>query len=303
MNHHYEEVKKVLRAYPKKWLVTGGAGFIGSHLLEELVQLGQEVVCLDDLSTGKKSNIPQSGVDFIHGDITSLDTCLSSFEGVDIVLHQAAISSVPMSVELPIRVYRVNTSGSLNVLVAAVERKVGRVVYASSSAVYGNQYTEECTILAPLSPYAASKASVEAYAHAFCESYGLTTVGLRYFNVYGPRQNAGVIHEWLKIQQGVIYGDGTARRDFCFVKDVVQANILAATTDVSWAEIFNVATGVPTSLNDLYGMILTGGPRYLPARRGEVAHSMGSTEKARRVLNYEPQYPLDRGIALCKGDL
>ena len=323
-------IARVLPAVPRTWLVTGAAGFIGSNLVEELLALGQVVVGLDNFSTGHRSNLdevlnahPERAPRFtmIEGDIRDLDVCRVACEGVDYMLHHAALGSVPWSVADPLTTNAVNVTGFVNLLVAAKDAGVSRVVYASSSAVYGDaaeQPQVEGHIGQPLSPYAASKAADETYALSFQRSYGLESIGLRYFNVFGRRQDpsgayAAVIPRWitslLRGEPCTIFGDGETTRDFCYVANVVQANILAATADVTaTAQIYNVACGESVTLNELFEMLrdhlLAEGadvsyatPRYGEFRTGDVRFSRASIEKARRMLDYSPSHPVDAGLA------
>ncbi len=272
----YENLQSDLRAAPKKWLVTGCAGFIGSNLLEALLKLDQQVVGLDNFSTGKRDNLCQveklvaprqwARFQFIEGDIRDLATCQGACSGVDYVLQQAALGSVPRSIKDPVASHDNNVTGFLNMLVAARDQKVKRFVYASSSSVYGDHpdlpKVEQKTGQV-LSPYAATKAMNEIYAGVFAKAYGLQPIGLRYFNVFGPRQDpdgayAAVIPKWiaalLKREPVVILGDGETSRDFCFVDNAVQANLLAATATHPGAvsQAYNIAVGDRTTLNELF---------------------------------------------------
>ncbi len=297
----------LLRQKSYRWLVTGAAGFIGSHLIEFLLASGQEVVGLDDFSTGKHEHLatveaslgPRLWRRFrlIEGDIRNAETCLKAAESCDFILHQAALGSVPLSVSHPELTHDVNVQGFLNILQAAVKASVSRVVYASSCAVYGDQavpaLSESC-LLKPLSPYAASKATNEHFARAFFESYGLSVVGLRYFNVYGQRQDpqgayAAVIPRWMQqLQQGqelLVHGDGENTRDFVHVSTVVAANVAAALyPEQEFCEVFNVASGRSYSLNELLGLLssLLNGKHSLtarrgPSRKGDIRHSAADT--------------------------
>ena len=326
----YQRLRVQLVASPRVWLVTGAAGFIGSHLVQALLELGQRVVGLDDFSTGHQSNLdealsarPDARPNFrlLRGDIRDAAICRQACEGVDYVLHQAALASVPRSIADPVRTHGVNVDGFLNVLVAARDARVRRLVYASSSSVYGDAtvipQVEDHTGRV-LSPQAASKAANELFAGAFERTYGLESVGLRYFNVFGPRQDpngayAAVIPRWIsRMLDGTpctVYGDGETSRDFCFVANAVQANLLAATTsgaDVT-GQAFNVACGQPTSLNELFRMTrlgLTGYhpsvaaavPHHEPERQGDMRHSRADIGKARRRLGYEPEYRVSTGL-------
>jgi UDP-N-acetylglucosamine/UDP-N-acetylgalactosamine 4-epimerase len=332
----YEKAKRMLRAEPKCWLVTGVAGFIGSHLLETLLGLGQRVVGIDNFSTGYRSNLEDvehlvgrdrwAQFHLIEGDISSISDCMQAVHGADYVLHQAALGSVPRSVADPISSNKANVDGFLNMLVASRDAGVKRFVYASSSSVYGDNQdlpkTEDAVGM-PLSPYAVTKRTNELYAGTFASLYGLGLVGLRYFNVFGPRQSpsgayAAVIPRWIAslLQEipGVINGDGETSRDFCFIANTVQANILSALTDKAEAvnQVYNVAVGERTSLNVLYAAIAlalshnTGKPavtqpHYAPFRTGDVRHSLANIEKAKSLLGYSPDYALASGLEVTVG--
>ena len=277
----YEEVQQRIRAERRTWLVTGVAGFIGSNLVAKLLELGQNVVGLDNFSTGKRANVPQ-GIRFIEGDIRSLDACREACQGVDLVLHQAALGSVPRSIDRPLDTHDNNVNGFLNMLVAARDAGVPRLVFASSSAVFGDDpilpKVEE-RIGRAASPYGLSKHINELYAGVFATCYGLQWIGLRYFNVFGPRQDpdgayASVIPAWigalLRNRTAYINGDGSAARDFCHVDNVVQANLLSAMTEDEAAlnQAYNVAHGEMTTLNELYEIIRTLLARRLPHLAG-----------------------------------
>lgn len=327
----YETATQKLRQAPTRWLVTGAAGFIGSHLVETLLKLDQSVVGLDNFATGKRTNLDQvrqavskeqwARFTFIEGDIADPETCLRACQDVHIVLHQAALGSVPRSIEEPLTTHRSNVTGFLNMLDAARRTGVKRFVYASSSAVYGddpNLPKVEHRIGKPLSPYAASKLMNEIYAGVFGRLYGIETIGLRYFNVFGQRQDpsgpyAAVIPRWIsKLVRGdvvEIYGDGLTSRDFCYVANVVQANILAATTSHPEAinTVFNVAVGSRTTLNELFQAILSvlrntvsglreAQPVYREFRPGDVRHSQADLTRARSILGYEPTHTLEAGL-------
>jgi UDP-N-acetylglucosamine 4-epimerase len=315
---------------PKTWLVTGVAGFIGSNLLAELLALGQTVVGLDNFSTGHRSNVDDvlskqlpdgAHLKMIEGDIRDLETCRAACEGVDYVLHHAALGSVPWSMDDPIRTNAVNVNGFVNMLVAAKDARVKRVVYASSSAVYGDtpdQPQVEDRSGRPLSPYAASKANNETYALAFQMSYGLQSIGLRYFNVFGPRQDpagayAAVIPRWigclLRGERCRIFGDGETTRDFCYVANVVQANLLAATVrnDAATGQAYNIACAESVSLNRLFHLMRDrlavddarfghAVPQYDDFRAGDIRYSTASIEKARRLLSFEPTHDVAQGL-------
>ena len=313
------------------WLVTGCAGFIGSNLIEALLEKGQRVVGLDNFSTGFQHNLDQveaavgpqkwANFRFVRGDIRSLETCHEACKGVDHVLHEAALGSVPRSIDDPITSHESNVTGFLNMLVAARDAKVKRFVYAASSAAYGDHpglpKVEE-TIGRPLSPYGAGKYMNELYADVFGRCYGLQTVGLRYFNVFGPRQDpdgayAAVIPKWiaamLRDETVYINGDGETARDFCYIDNVVQANLLCATVRNPEAvgQVYNVAVGEQTSLNQLHGMLCQllsrHDPSFKPAppvyrdfRVGDVRFSRADIGKARTLLGYDPQFSVDVGL-------
>ena len=309
----------------KKILVTGGAGFIGSNLCEVLLEKGNQVVCLDNFATGKKHNIAHlldhSNFQFIQGDIRNLSDCIKSVEGVDYVLHQAALGSVPRSIKDPITSNDVNVGGFLNMLIAARDGGVKRFVYAASSSTYGDSEAlpkVEDKIGKPLSPYAITKYVNELYADVFSKTYGLETIGLRYFNVFGRRQDpngayAAVIPkfvgQFMKGESPVINGDGEYSRDFTYIDNVVQANLLSLVADTKEAinTVYNVAYGERNTLNDLVGYL----KEYLseldvkikdvevlhgPNRLGDIPHSLASVDKAKQLLNYNPQFSLQKGL-------
>jgi len=310
--------------------VTGGAGFIGSHLVEALLALGQTVRVLDNLSTGNLANLAEARAvapdrfDFQEGDIREPAACRAACQDVDVVLHQAALGSVPRSIHDPATSHDVNVTGFVNVLAAARDAGVRRVVYASSSAVYGDHpglpKVEDATGH-PLSPYAATKAADELYAHAFANAYGLESVGLRYFNVFGPRQDpngayAAVIPQWVAALIAdapvCINGDGETSRDFCYIDNVIQVNLLAAcSTDPQAAnQVYNVALNERTSLKQLHAMMcalleprfprLAGHtPQYTDFRPGDVRHSQADIDKARKRLGYEPTHRIHEGLAVA----
>jgi nucleoside-diphosphate-sugar epimerase len=298
-----------------QFLVTGGAGFIGSHLAEELVRRGERVRVVDSLITGRRENLshlPQ--VEFLQGDLADLEVARRAVAGVDYVLHQAAIPSVPRSVNDPITSNRANVDASLNVLVAARDAGVRRVVYAGSSSAYGNTPAlpkVETMPTAPLSPYALQKLVAEQYCQMFTALYGLETVTIRYFNVFGPRQDpsspySGVISLFISAltegRRPTIYGDGEQTRDFTFVTNVVDGVLRACEAPQASGEVINVATGGRISLNDLFRTIrdLTGAmvePIYAEPRAGDVRDSQADINKARRLLGYEPRVALADGLA------
>ena len=321
----YEKLQRKLRRSPRKWLVTGAAGFIGSHLAEKLLQLNQKVVGLDNFSTGTRANLEdlQGSLNakqrrqfrFIEGDITSAADCKRSCSGVDYVLHQAALGSVPRSFADPLSTHMANTTGFLQILLAAQKAKVKRVVYASSSSVYGDEKTlpkKEGKTGALLSPYAVSKMVDELYAQVFGNGYGQEIVGLRYFNVFGPRQDpkgpyAAVIPQWiislLKSKETSINGDGKTSRDFCYVANTVQANLLAATSKVAKGNVYNISVGKRTSLNNLHQQlrVLTGNkarPEYRLFREGDVKHSLADIRAAKRDLDFHPTHAIEEGLKL-----
>jgi UDP-N-acetylglucosamine/UDP-N-acetyl-alpha-D-glucosaminouronate 4-epimerase len=299
-----------------RFVVTGGAGFIGSHLVGHLVTTGHEVVVLDNLLTGHIENISSwlNSIELVEGSITNLRTCAKAFKGADFVLHQAALPSVPRSVRDPVETHEANVTGTLNVLLAAYDAGVNRVVYAASSSAYGNTAVlpkHEHMTPQPLSPYAASKLAGEAYLQVFHDTYGLETVALRYFNVFGPRQDpmsqysAAIprfISAALSGNPPIIYGNGEQTRDFTYVTNVVHANMLACKAPPeALGQVFNVGCGERVSVNRLWKRIrdLTGGTveaEHCPERAGEVRDSVASLEKIQRVLGYEPLVGLDEGL-------
>jgi UDP-N-acetylglucosamine 4-epimerase len=330
----YQDLQAGLSAKPKQWLVTGAAGFIGSNLLEALLRLDQPVVGLDNFATGKKQNLDQvrelvgearwKRFRLVEGDISDLRACRRACEGAEVVLHQAALGSVPRSMEDPLGTHRSNVTGFLNMLVAARDAGVKRFAYASSSAVYGDSPDlpkVEGRIGRPLSPYAASKAMNEVYAEAFAAAYGLGSIGLRYFNVFGPRQDpegayAAVIPKWIaaliKREPVYINGDGETSRDFCFIENVVQANLRAATAERPEAinQAYNIALGGRTTLNELFELLQRAlrkadpslpeqKPVYRDFRPGDVRHSLADISKARRLLGYAPTHPIREGLELA----
>ena len=326
----YTQLQDRLNAVPKIWLVTGVAGFIGSNLLETLLTLNQRVVGLDNFSTGHRHNFEEvqsivsleqwGNFRFIEGDICNLADCQAVCQGVDYVLHQAALGSVPRSIADPITTNANNINGFLNMLVAARDAKVQRFVYAASSSTYGDRPDlpkVEANIGKPLSPYAVTKLVNELYADVFARTYDFKTIGLRYFNIFGKRQDpngayAAVIPKWtaalLQGKEVFVNGDGESSRDFCYIDNAVQANLLAATTINSEAlnQVYNVALGDRTSLNDLYKLIAASLALHcqLPAsklsyrdfRAGDVRHSLADISKAQTLLGYAPTIKVGAGV-------
>ena len=312
---HYSELK-----FPENslFLVTGGAGFIGSNLCEAILKLGHRVRCLDDLSTGKQENvdlfIDHPNYEFVKGDIKDLDTCIRACEGVDYVLNQAAWGSVPRSIEMPLFYCANNITGTLNMLEAARQKSVKRFVYASSSSVYGDEPKlpkTEGTEGNLLSPYALTKRCDEEWAKQYTRHYGLETVGLRYFNVFGRRQSpdgayAAVIPKFIKQllsgERPTINGDGMQSRDFTYVENVIEANLKACLAPAEAAgEAFNIAYGGREFLNDIYfgltrALKVDIQPIYGPDRAGDIKHSNADISKARRLLGYDPQWDFQKGI-------
>ena len=325
----YTQTLAELRTTPRRWLLTGVAGFIGSHLLETLLALDQRVAGLDNFATGARANLDavraavsaeQWGRFTLHeGSVADLAACRAACDGADFVLHQAGFVSVPLSLEDPLACHATNVTGTLNVLLAARDHGVSRVVYASSSAVYGDDDAArkiEPQTGRPLSPYGASKAMGESYARLFTEHYGLATVGLRYFNVFGPRQNptggyAAVIPQWIAAlvrgEKCTIHGDGTATRDFAHVANIVQANILAATAPAApRCAVYNVALGGSTTICELYALIaakLTAlgvahpAPVQLgPPRAGDMLYSSADIAAIQHDLAFAPEVSVDAGL-------
>ena len=328
----YNEIKQDLLAKPKTWLITGVAGFIGSNLLEHLLKLNQTVVGLDNFATGHRHNLDEvkgevtgdqwQNLNFIEGDIRNLDTCKTAVIDVDYVLHQAALGSVPRSINDPATTNDVNISGFLNMLIAARDEKVKSFTYAASSSTYGDHPAlpkVEENIGNPLSPYAVTKYVNELYADVFARTYNFNTIGLRYFNVFGKRQDpegayAAVIPKWtadmINKKEVFINGDGETSRDFCFIENTVQMNILAATAkNESKNNVFNVAVGDRTTLNTLYysiqsalnsnGIDSDSKPIYRDFRVGDVRHSQADISKAEKLLGYQPQYRILAGIEMA----
>lgn len=298
-------------------LVAGGAGFIGSHIVDRLLDNGIEVIVLDNLYTGTLENLShcrsKRTFHFIPGDVRSLDVVKRAVTNVDAVFNEAAVASVPRSIEDPILANAVNVGGALNLLKASLDAGVKRFIQASSASVYGNAKTlplHEKLAAHPISPYAVAELAAENYGRVFYATYGLETICLRYFNVYGPRQKFSVysgatttfLNQLFNDQRPVIFGDGNQTRDFVYVEDVVEANMLALNTEKAIGETFNVATGIPETLNVLVSNIQEKlGKCYLKPihenpRPGEVRHSYASIEKAKRMLKYSPKFSLESGI-------
>lgn len=326
----YDQIKSRLVAAPSTWLITGVAGFIGSNLLETLLKLDQKVVGLDNFATGLAGNLeevqglvtPQQWKNFrfLEGDIRSLDDCRQACEGVEYVLHQAALGSVPRSIENPLTTNETNITGFLNMLVAARDSGVRRFVYAASSSTYGDHPDlpkVEDRIGKPLSPYAVTKYVNELYADVFDRCYGFKAIGLRYFNIFGRRQDpngayAAVIPKWfaslLRGEPVYINGDGETSRDFCYIENAVQANLLAACADdKAAAQVYNVAVSQCASLNELFRLIREqvaivvpqadcAEPVYRDFRAGDVRHSLADISKAKSMLGYQPTHTLQQGL-------
>ena len=326
---NYLTVKSELRVAPRKWLITGVAGFIGSNLLETLLELDQTVVGLDNCSTGHQHNLIEvkesvsatqwKNFVFIKGDITDFSVCEKAVEHVDYVLHQAALGSVPRSIKDPSATNAANITGFLNMLIASRDGRVTSFIYAASSSTYGDHPAlpkQEENIGNPLSPYAVTKYVNELYADVFDRSYGFKSIGLRYFNVFGKRQDpngaySAVIPKWISAMIGnediYINGDGLTSRDFCYIENVVQANLLSAVTlPRSKSDVYNVAFGDRTSLNQLFeliksellilGVSYNKSPIYIAERVGDVRHSQASISKAVAQLGFDPQYSIDDGV-------
>jgi len=321
----YADLQARIKATPRTWLVTGAAGFIGSHLVEKLLSLDQKVIGLDNFSTGKRANLAfadKQNFRFIEGDIRHLDTCRKACAQAELVLHQAALGSVPRSIDDPIATTENNVGGFLNMLVAARDAGVARFVYASSSAVFGDHPAMpkvEDTIGAAVSPYGLSKHANELYAAVFARCYGFDAIGLRYFNVFGPRQDPdgaypsvipAFVASLLRGKTAYINGDGSFSRDFCYVDNVVQANLLAALAEDPAAvnQAYNVAIGGETTLNELFDMVRALLARRLPhlrgvravhreVRKGDIACTRADIGKAQRLLGYEPEVSVAEGLA------
>jgi len=328
----FDALKAQLLAAPKTWLVTGVAGFIGSNLAEALLQLDQRVVGLDNFATGHQRNLDQvqasvgaerwARFSFTRGDIRDIDTCQALCKGVDYVLHQAALGSVPRSLEDPLTTHAANNTGFINMLVAARDAKVKRFVYAASSSTYGDHPglpKVEDVIGKPLSPYAVTKLVNELYADVFGRCYGMESIGLRYFNIFGRRQDpdgayAAVVPKWVSsmVHNEPVYinGDGETSRDFCYIDNVIQANLLAATSPHAEAanQVYNVAVGDRTTLNQLFEAIRANlapcfphladaKPVYRDFRAGDVRHSLADISKAHTRLGYAPTHRIGEGLA------
>jgi UDP-N-acetylglucosamine 4-epimerase len=309
--------------FPKEstFLVTGGAGFIGSNLVERILEMGYQAIVLDNFSTGMEENIKEfRGNDrfsLIVGDICNMEDCQRACKGADYVLHQAALGSVPRSIENPAATNETNIDGTLNMMIAARDNKVKRFVFASSSSVYGDSQTlpkREDKMGKPLSPYAVSKAAGELYGKVFFDLFGLPAIGLRYFNVFGKKQNpnlmyAAVIPKFIKkLLRGeapTIYGDGSQSRDFTYVENVVEANLLACLVEKeALGESFNIGNEDRITINELYGRLCTElhvdiAPIYGPERCGDIKHSNADISKARDMLKYKPLYSFDEGLERC----
>ncbi|OEN33821.1 Vi polysaccharide biosynthesis protein VipB/TviC [Escherichia coli] len=325
----YKKIEDALSSKSETWLITGVAGFIGSNLLEALLKLNQKVVGLDNFATGHQANLDEvkesvsaeqwSAFTFVEGDICEPETCVEVVKGVDHVLHQAALGSVPRSIKDPITTNNTNISGFINMLVAAKDANVRSFTYAASSSTYGDHPALpkiEENIGNPLSPYAVTKYVNELYAQVFARTYGFKSIGLRYFNVFGKRQDpngayAAVIPKWTAamINDELLYinGDGETSRDFCFIENVVQMNILAAQSDASARDqVYNVAVGDRTTLKQLFtvlknalnenGVSYNKEPEYKDFRAGDVRHSQADITKAKTRLGYEPQFSISEGI-------
>jgi UDP-N-acetylglucosamine 4-epimerase len=329
-------IEAEIAARRRRWLVTGAAGFIGSHLTEALLALGQDVVGLDNFATGKRENLDEVRAavgaaawrrfEFIEGDIVDFETCARACRGAEIVLHQAALGSVPRSIEAPLATHAANATGFVNMLVAARDAGVARFVYAASSSTYGDSPAlpkVEEVIGRPLSPYAVTKYVNELYADVFARCYGIATVGLRYFNVFGARQDpegpyAAVIPRWARAMLNgepcTINGDGETSRDFCYVANAVQINLRAAlaTDPAALNQVYNVAVGGRTTLNELHALlaeairgerprVTIAAPVYAPFRAGDVRHSQAAIGKAQRLLGYVPTHDVRQGLRAAVG--
>lgn len=328
----YQEIKDELKSKPKTWLITGAAGFIGSNILEALLKLDQNVVGLDNFSTGYQKNLQEvkalvqenqwKNFTFIEGDIKDVDTCMAACLDVEIVLHQAALGSVPRSIEDPITTNSNNVDGFINIINAARVSGVQRLVYAASSSTYGDHTDlpkRENVIGSPLSPYAVTKLVNELYADVFNKCYGFDSIGLRYFNIFGKRQDpngayAAVIPKFISAlmqnNSATIYGDGKTSRDFCYIDNAVQANLLAGVikSDTAINQIYNIAVGERTTLNELFKIIKSElskldpdlndvSPNYKNFRDGDVRHSLADISKANQLLGYCPEYRIREGLS------
>jgi UDP-N-acetylglucosamine 4-epimerase len=331
MSTTYQNLQAKLQTNPQTWLITGVAGFIGSNLLETLLKLNQKIIGLDNFSTGFQHNLDEvqslvspaqwQNFTFIEGDIRNLETCLHACSGIDYVLHQAALGSVPRSIEDPITTNGTNIGGYLNMLVAARDAKVKRFVYAASSSTYGDHPglpKVEDAIGKPLSPYAVTKLVSELYADVFAKAYNFKAIGLRYFNIFGRRQDpngayAAVIPKWfaglIDNETVFINGDGETSRDFCYIDNCVQANLLAATVEDEAAtnQVYNIAFGERTTLNELYTHIkervaannpaaVNAAPQHRDFRAGDIRHSLADIAKAKALIGYEPEFSVINGL-------
>jgi UDP-N-acetylglucosamine 4-epimerase len=336
MTSRYQEVQSLLRQRPSRWLITGVAGFIGSNLLEALLKLGQTVVGLDNFETGHARNLEQvreavgasawQNFTNIDGDIRNITDCRRACAGMDRVLHHAALGSVPRSIDDPLAAHETNLTGFVNMLVAARDAGIGRFIYAASSSTYGDHpglpKVEE-VIGRPLSPYAVTKYANELYADVFARCYGVKSIGLRYFNIFGPRQDpagayAAVIPKWIAqfVSREPVYinGDGETSRDFCYIENAIQANLLAGTTENPEAlnQVYNVAVAERTTLNELFEMerallvehfpwLRDYRPHYRNFREGDVHHSQADITKARKLLDYAPTHHVGQGLIEAMG--
>lgn len=328
---HYQKTCELLISNPRTWLITGVAGFIGSNLLEALLGMNQKVIGVDNFSTGKQSNLKAveemfvtdiwQNFSFFEGDITSIADCLNVTHDVDFILHQAALGSVPRSIENPLDTHHANVTGFINMLHAANQNQVSSFTFASSSSVYGDHPglpKQEDNTGKLLSPYAVSKYTNELYASVFSEAYNFNSIGLRYFNVFGERQDpsgsyAAVIPRWIdSLQNGNdihIFGDGETSRDFCYIKNVIQANILAATApDDAKNHIYNISVGGQTTLTELFKILIdivqpshtdyNSEAIYKDYRAGDIRHSIADITKASLSLGYLPEYSLEQGLKI-----